>query len=200
MDLPKIFVLCKSYTLARQAFGYHRNWKRTAFYTSTFIFMLISGLLIIPSNGKCQTSDNSSQNLTSIYDIQFSEEASGDSPFINQVVTVTGTITGLFDDGYTIAEESGPWKSIFIHSDTESPSLMQQVQVTGTVQEYYGMTQISTVREFSIISDIGVIEPIVIEWGGCRQIAQDDVAFCLKCARRGIKVHVDCDCVVEHLL
>ncbi len=101
--------------------------------------------------------DLSGPPITPIYDIQYS--TSGDSPFENDEVTIKGVIVANFNDsdygtGYYVQDDGGAWNGIYIYDETNSPNMGDSVQITGTVEEFYGMTQISDVTELMTI-DIG---------------------------------------------
>jgi 5-methylthioadenosine/S-adenosylhomocysteine deaminase len=80
-----------------------------------------------------------------IYDIQSSVDGSGGSTYVGDMVTISGTVTATYIDGYVVAEAPGPWQAIFVFSQTEGPDIGDEVEVTGIVDEYYGMTVIGYV-------------------------------------------------------
>jgi len=92
-------------------------------------------------------------NSTTIYDIQYTTEPGGDgtypSPLVDQEVTVEGIVTALnynhYPDNFVISmPEGGAWKGILIYmSGDETCALGDEVEITGTVREYYGLTEIS---------------------------------------------------------
>ena len=80
--------------------------------------------------------------LTSIYAIQYSELPGGESPYADELVTVEGEVTAIFQNGFTLAEAAGPWQAIFIYTYTCGPQIGDHLRVTGQVAEYNGMTEI----------------------------------------------------------
>jgi len=76
-----------------------------------FTFLVILPLLLMPLHSY---SNLTAQPIT-IYNIQFTTDPSGNSPYAGQTVTTVGVVTGTFSDGFTIAEGAGPWKSIFVY-------------------------------------------------------------------------------------
>ncbi|MDZ7723950.1 MAG: T9SS type A sorting domain-containing protein [candidate division KSB1 bacterium] len=91
--------------------------------------------------------------VTPIKDIQYTEDASGDSPLSGETVTISGVVTaeGYAFGGsfYFVADSSGPWNGIKVYDRNEAAQ-GDWVTLTGTVSEYYGCTQISDVTEFNV--------------------------------------------------
>jgi FlgD Ig-like domain len=125
---------------------------------------------------------------TTIYDIQYTTVAGPDgtypSPLDGQDVTVTGIVTGAnFDHGenmYFMSDlEGGAWHGIYIYDFETGPALGDEVEVTGTVAEYYGLTELSyctttilssgnTVPSPSVVSTINLVVPAQAEsYEGC---------------------------------
>ena len=100
------------------------------------------------------------QSRTTIYDVQYTTNPSGDSPMVNQSVTLTGIVTANFYSGYIISEGNGPWQSLYIYSQKNGPNVGDEVQVTGTVSEYYNMTEIVNVTAFQVLSTGNPVTPI----------------------------------------
>ena len=84
---------------------------------------------------------------TTVADIQFTTDPSGDSPLLGQTVTVQGVVFALYPPrSFAIADAPGPWNGVYVYL-TPSPASLpvsrgDTVQVSGTVQEYYGLTEI----------------------------------------------------------
>ncbi|MEA1972639.1 MAG: hypothetical protein U9N34_05025 [Candidatus Cloacimonadota bacterium] len=98
----------------------------------------------------------------SIYDIQFTTDAGSDgtypSTYEGQTVTTSGIVTaeGYADDAgikyYLSMPEGGAWKGIFVYDWTTSVAIGDQVEVTGTVVEYFGFTEITDVTSSEVLS------------------------------------------------
>ncbi len=110
----------------------------------------------------------------SIKDIQYTTDASGDSPYKDQVVTVSGEVTAepYAFDGRTffIQDSIGAWSGVMVYwsaiPDTLLISEGDWVTVTGTVKEYYGVTEIADITAFSIDEEaVFSIEPIDVTTG-----------------------------------
>ena len=84
-----------------------------------------------------------------IQDIQYSLASNGNSPYNTQNVTVTGVVTAStkqHDLGFLYIQDEGggPWSGIWcVGSGITQFFREEEVQVTGTVEEYYGMTRLN---------------------------------------------------------
>jgi len=100
--------------------------------------LLVFGLfLIITSICLAQT----------IYEIQYTTDPSGDSPYAGQTVTTSGIVTGVGYGGsnstfFISMPAGGPWCGLYIYTADIEPLLGDEVEVTGEVSEYYGFTEI----------------------------------------------------------
>ncbi len=98
-------------------------------------------------------------SATTIYDIQYTtNEGDGTypSPMVDQAVTVTAIVTGV---GFTSAQsffisdpEGGAWHGIMVYGADTQPEVGDEVEVSGTVKEYYGYTEIGENPTVSILS------------------------------------------------
>ncbi len=88
----------------------------------------------------------------SIYDVQYTIEANGncyDSPRLSENISVTGTVTGInqgsYPDFYIQDCTTTDWNGIYVYDDNYSLSIGDNVTVIGSVAEYYGCSQLSSV-------------------------------------------------------
>ncbi|MBN1232642.1 MAG: hypothetical protein JXA60_04735 [Candidatus Coatesbacteria bacterium] len=104
--------------------------------------------------------DSGGNDYTSIYEIQFTEDSSGDSPLKDQVVTTTGIVTANFSDvsghQYIFIGEKpgGPWRGLCIFSRNASEydcAEGDSIVVKGQVQEFNNFTEMSNIEEFTVI-------------------------------------------------
>ncbi len=133
--------------------------------------------LVIPTGGA----------ITSIYDIQYVSDPTTDdaSPLDGQSVSISGVVTAEFwgssSNRYLhVQDEEGPWNGVVVfeydgwdgfdfttssgvvHSVAEGDS----VTLTGTVDEYYGLTEIVNVTEVIIHGPaVNMISPSVVTSG-----------------------------------
>ncbi len=87
------------------------------------------------------TSNCTGNDGTIIYDIQFTTDPSGDSPFNGQVITTTATVYGVYPNGFAMAEAVGAWHGIYVFTGA-APTVSEGhiVQVTAVVDEFNGRT------------------------------------------------------------
>ena len=102
-------------------------------------------------------------NIVSIYDIQGQQD---NSPYVNQVVSTTGIITGNFGTYYFLQNGTGLWNGLFIYESGRNLSIGDSVIITGTITEYYGKTEMSNITDYYYISSNNNLpEPVVIGTG-----------------------------------
>lgn len=95
----------------------------------------------------------SGNDFVSIYELQYPPDQNGSSPFLNQTITTAGLVTGSFYSGYFLqAENGGAWSGIWVHDTKHAPYLGDRVRLTGTVEEYFGLTEITHITQFEVLS------------------------------------------------
>jgi len=121
------------------------------------------------------------ESLTAIYDIQYTDDPSGDSPLVGQIVTVGGIVTAEFWGGSDnrnfyvqddeapycgiVVFEYGGWDNFELHNAlgdvVTSLAEGDSVVVIGEVVEYYGKTEITNVTDVVVYGPAGgVIHPL----------------------------------------
>ena len=93
----------------------------------------------------------------SIYEIQYTTDPGGDSPLNGELVKTRGIITAIANksqfDGYFIQAEEGAWNGIYVYDPdrdlTDNPQLGDSIEVVGTVDEYYNLTEIKNILEYT---------------------------------------------------
>jgi phosphatidylserine/phosphatidylglycerophosphate/cardiolipin synthase-like enzyme len=75
-----------------------------------------------------------------------------DSPYNGQPVTTTGIVTAVAPQGYFIQDGTALRSGIYIYDQDNSPAIGEEVTLTGTVDEYFELTEIVDVSSFSINS------------------------------------------------
>ncbi|MBD0256655.1 MAG: ExeM/NucH family extracellular endonuclease, partial [Cytophagales bacterium] len=107
--------------------------------------------------------------ITAIYTIQGSGTA---SPVVGQTVTTRGVVVGDFQgstslNGFFIQDAAGDGNpatsdGIFVFApNSPDVSVGQTVQITATVQEFSGQTQLSTVTDLSVLGP-GTVTPVAV--------------------------------------
>lgn len=93
--------------------------------------------------------------ITPIYDIQYTADVSGDSPYADQVVSIEGVVTANFNgseygEGYYVQDAEGAWNGLYIFDIINSPNIGDSVMITGEVVEFFGMTEMKNVESFAV--------------------------------------------------
>ena len=103
-----------------------------------------------------------------IFDLQNTPFANGNSGYINLVVTVTGIVTTDSSDFafYWIQDGTNPWNGIRIDDTVNEVKLGDEVTVTGTVRERFNETQIFNVTNVTVNSSGNAVPgPVVVNTG-----------------------------------
>jgi hypothetical protein len=95
--------------------------------------------------------------FVSIYDIQYTTDANGDSPELDNVVMTKGVVTGVYQigsnaDRFFIQDGDGAWTGIYVYENGTSVTLGDSVTVTGKVLEYNGLTEMGYVENITILN------------------------------------------------
>ncbi|NLA23412.1 MAG: T9SS type A sorting domain-containing protein, partial [Bacteroidales bacterium] len=103
------------------------------------------------------TVNTSGPEITPIYNIQYSEVAPFESPYKDEIVTVQGIVTASFNptphaEGYFIQDAAGAWNGLYIFDINNTPEIGDLVRVTGKITEYYEMTEMTNISEYTVLS------------------------------------------------
>ncbi len=110
----------------------------------------------------------SAQTVTDIYTVQSQMNADGSSLWVDSLVTVSGVVsTGYGVTGsrnfFLEMRQGGPYSGIMVYVPSSAGDfpvqLGESLQITGTVSEYYGNTELS-VSDTTQIVRLGVTDPI----------------------------------------
>lgn len=92
----------------------------------------------------------------SCYDIQYTTNPNGSSYYLGQTVTVQGIVTAIKrGSGLYIGDAGGgPWSGLYVYHGTTSNlvELGDLVELTGYVDEYYNLTELTNISSFAFIS------------------------------------------------
>lgn len=97
--------------------------------------------------------------MVSIYDIQFTEDESGDSPLFGQVVITAGVVTGFDDYGFYMQDSTKAWNGLYInvYDLGDAVNVGDSVEVQGLVNEYWGLTQLTKVDTVIVVNSDNTI-------------------------------------------
>ncbi len=102
-----------------------------------------------------------SLSALSCYDIQYTAEGDGVSPYEGQSVTVQGIVSvarfysgsGANSYGFYICDpQGGPWSGLYVYNQSFQPPVGAMVQLSGTVSEYYGFTELYQLTDYQTLS------------------------------------------------
>jgi len=102
----------------------------------------------------------------SIYEIQYTEDESGDSPYWNEKVRFSGVVTAVFSSyvgSFTVQDSAKKWNAIVVFDgDLPSPARMDNVTIVGKVIEYGGLTEVGTVESITVNSQLNQLPEAII--------------------------------------
>jgi len=105
----------------------------------------------------------SAQTVLTCADIQSNVDATGGSIYNGQVVTVHGIVTHKIPNSafYIGDQGGGPWSGLYVyHGNTSNQvTLGDDVKLTGTLTEYYGLTELTLVTSYEILSTGNSLPP-----------------------------------------
>jgi hypothetical protein len=109
--------------------------------------------------------------LTTIYEIQYTDDPNGNSPLADQTVTTRGVVSAVYGDKFWLQDGYGPWNGIYVYyTVTPGPQIGDSVIVNGKVVEYLNLTEISPVYSLEVLSTGNpVANPTVLQTGSVGQ-------------------------------
>jgi predicted extracellular nuclease len=87
-----------------------------------------------------------------IYEIQHTTSASGNSPYKDSLVEATGIVTGTLSNGYFIQDSAKSWNGIYVFDNINTPSRGDKITVRAKVNEYFNLTQLKSVDTVILVS------------------------------------------------
>jgi predicted extracellular nuclease len=99
----------------------------------------------------------------SIYDIQYTADASGDSPMLDELIKTYGVVTAVDDgNGFYVQDSSATWNGVYAYSPDNIAVIGDSVTFVATVQEYYNLTELGYVKAVTVLEN-GVELPAALE-------------------------------------
>lgn len=99
----------------------------------------------------------------SIYEIQ---GQTATSPYNNQTVNTQGIVTAIYSNSYFIQDGDSAWTGLYIYDQSQTPALGDSIELTGTVTEYYEMTELKNVNAYEVLSTGNTLpDPIIVQTG-----------------------------------
>lgn len=140
-----------TWTEVTQQIAAANDWPTSEFILSV---QLTSGPEHLVVDDVTITGGGSATEVT-IYGIQYTADASGNSPVAGQIVSTGGIVTAVDTigaDSYFIQNGQGPWTGIWVNDPNNAVALGDSVVVTAGVEEYFMMTRLNTITSFSLVS------------------------------------------------
>lgn len=92
--------------------------------------------------------------VVTIHDIQYTTDASGDSPYLGQTVKTSGIVTAISGSNLWIQDGTGAWNGVMIYSSATAGavSVGDEINFTCDVSEYYGLTELQNIADLTTVS------------------------------------------------
>jgi hypothetical protein len=101
-------------------------------------------------------------DTVSIHDIQYTTDASGDSPYKDQIVYTGGIVTAVGSGSYFIQSGSGAWNGVYVYDNNNTPAIGDSIIIKCTVTEYYNLTELKSITSFGVVSSGSTLPAPVI--------------------------------------
>jgi phosphatidylserine/phosphatidylglycerophosphate/cardiolipin synthase-like enzyme len=88
-------------------------------------------------------------NAQTIAEIQGNAD---DSPYDGQEVTTSGVVTAVNNVAYYIQDGTGLRSGLYIYDNTNSPVVGDLIEITGTIDEYFNLTELVDVTNLTVNS------------------------------------------------
>lgn len=100
-----------------------------------------------------ETTESICYNYTVYGDLPISkiQGTSDHSPYEGEQVTATGVVTAVYSDGYYIQDHAGKRSGIYVYDKSRRVFIGSLVRVTGTVDDYYGLTEIKNLSNYELL-------------------------------------------------
>ncbi|MCF8372720.1 MAG: lamin tail domain-containing protein [Bacteroidales bacterium] len=100
--------------------------------------------------------------VVTIHDIQYTTDPSGDSPYKGGLVVTSGVVTATLSSGYFIQNGIGMWNGVYVYDNTNTPAMGDHITIKALVDEYFNLTELKDITEFTINSSGNTLPPAAI--------------------------------------
>jgi hypothetical protein len=91
--------------------------------------------------------------IVSIPEIQTPIDETDVSPYAGQIVTTQGIVTATASDKYWLSTpDGGAWSGLYAYDPDHAPVMGDHIIITGLIAEYYGLTEIYQITDYSLVS------------------------------------------------
>jgi len=108
-------------------------------------------------------------NEYTIYEIQYTEDASGDSPHLGELTITSGVITAMFESTFFIQDGAGAWNGICVYPsefDISNLAVGNEIEITAMIAEYNGKTELTEIVEITVLQEEATLPtPEIIQTG-----------------------------------
>ncbi len=138
--------------------------------------LVLAGTAMPPASGatvarSAQASSPASFPYVPIAQIQYTEDP-GDgtypSPYVDQTVRTSGVVVAVYPRYYGGAyiledPQGGPWGGIMVFDSCHQPQVGDAIEMVARVQEYYGFTELVTIRAYTRTGTLPLPAPVVTD-------------------------------------
>ncbi len=100
--------------------------------------------------------------VVTIYDIQYTTDPSGDSPYDGQLVETSGIVTATAYNGYFIQDAVGAWNGVYVYDNLNAPAVGDNLTLIAEVDEYYNLTELKNINSYTVNSSGNVLPPVTV--------------------------------------
>lgn len=98
------------------------------------------------------TTSPDSGDMVSIYDIQYTTDISGNSPYMDSIVTTSGIVTAVDNGSFYMQDSASAWNGLFVFTNSYTPSLGDNITITGLITEYFNLTELKEITSMVVNS------------------------------------------------
>ena len=128
-------------------------------YTLTMWLVDNNGDVLNPEVSRSVTFTIEEISVLTIYEVRYTTEDPALSPYQGEVVTTKGIVTGAYfysgnERGFFIQDGVTAWNGIMVYTNTATgnPAIGDEVQVTGKVDHFFNLVQITNSPTFEVLS------------------------------------------------